>query len=162
MFNFWDLGFGVLVLISAYVGYSRGALVDTVETLVFFIAIVGGLVLGVLVGDLIFGTSPQDRSPWGMPVGFIVVFSIVTIVGGIIRKLIKSIMGESELRAADRTIGLALGVFRGFLLVLVIIACVLRWLPNSPKLVASFSYNWLAVFHEDTRALIEFLVSWVN
>ena len=55
-------------------------------------------------------------------------------------------------------IGLLLGLVRGALIVLVFIACMMRWYPDSPGLEGSFSYQLLNPFHADMNVFIDWLV----
>ena len=157
-FNFWDVGFAILLLISTYRGWSKGAVIDTIATIVLLLAIIGGLLFGTEVGDLIIGESQSGQNPWSLPLGFVIVFIVVTLLGALIRKSIDSAMSESAMRPADRLIGLLLGVVRGFLVILLIIACMLRWFPDSPDLIHSFSFRLLRPFIADVSKFVDLLV----
>lgn len=157
-FNFWDVGFAVLLLVSAFRGWSKGAVIDTIATVVLLIALFGGLLFGTEVGNLILGATESGQNPWALPLGFLIVFVVITLAGALIRKAIDSAITESAMRPADRTIGLALGVVRGFLIIMLIIACVLRWYPDSPELMRSFSYGLLEPFNDDVSKFVDLLV----
>lgn len=158
-FNFWDIGFAVLLLISTYRGWSKGAVIDTIATVVLLVAVIGGLLFGTEVGNLILGVTEGDQNPWALPLGFVIVFVVVTVIGAFIRKGIDSAISESAMRPADRTIGLLLGVVRGVLVILLIIACMLRWYPDSPALTHSFSFELLQPFIGDVSKFVDLLVS---
>ena len=143
------MGFAVLLLISTYRGWSKGAVIDTIATVVLLVAVIGGLLFGTEVGNLLLGVTEADQSPWALPLGFVIVFVVVTVIGAFIRKGIDSAISESAMRPADRTIGLLLGVVRGVLVILLIIACMLRWYPDSPALTHSFSFELLQPFIGD-------------
>lgn len=157
-FNFWDIGFALLLLVSTFRGWSKGAVIDTIATVVLLIAIFGGLLFGTEVGTLILGVSQEGQNPWSLPLGFVIVFIVVTLIGALIRKAIDSAISESALRPADRTIGLVLGVVRGFLIIMLIIACMLRWYPDSPELLSSFSFRLLEPFNDDVSKFVDLLV----
>ena len=157
-FNFWDIGFGLLLLISTYRGWSKGAVIDTIATVVLLIALLGGLLFGTEVGVLILGESEEGQNPWALPLGFVIVFIAVTLIGAFLQKAIDSAISESAMRPADRTIGLVLGVVRGFLIIMLIIACMLRWYPDSPDLLASFSFRLLEPFNDDMSKFVDLLV----
>ena len=157
-FNFWDIGFAVLLLISTFRGWSRGAVLDTIATVVLLIAVVGGLLYGMEVGQLVLGESEAGQNPWSLPLGFVIVFIVVTLIGAFVRKAVDSAITESAMRPADRTIGLVLGIVRGFLISMFIIACMLRWYPNSPELLGSFSFRLLAPFIDDVGKFVDLLV----
>ena len=157
-FNFWDIGFAVLLLISTYRGWTKGAVIDTIATVVILIAFIGGLLFGTEVGGLILGVTAVDQNPWALPLGFVIVFILVTLIGAFIRKGIDSAMAESAMRPADRTIGLLLGIVRGVLVILLIIACMLRWFPDSPALTHSFSFQLLQPFIGDVSKFVDLLV----
>lgn len=157
-FNHWDIGFAVLLLISTYRGWSKGAVIDTIATVVLLIAIIGGLLFGTEVGNLVLGESQSDQNPWSLPLGFVIVFIVVTLLGALIRKAIDSAITESAMRPADRMIGLLLGLVRGFLIIMLIIACMLRWSPDSPALTNSFSSHLLQPFIGDVSKFVDLLV----
>ena len=157
-FNFWDIGFAVLLLVSTFRGWSKGAVIDTIATVVLLIAIFGGLLFGTEVGNLILGVTEAGQNPWALPLGFLIVFIVVTLAGALIRKAIDSAITESAMRPADRTIGLVLGVVRGLLIIMLIIACVLRWYPDSPELMNSFSFSLLEPFNDDVSKFVDLLV----
>ncbi|MCY4096357.1 MAG: CvpA family protein [Gammaproteobacteria bacterium] len=157
-FNFWDIGFALLLLLSTYRGWSKGAVIDTIATVVLLIAIIGGLMFGTEVGDLILSGSQSGQNPWSLPLGFVIVFIVVTLIGALIRKTIDSAISESAMRPADRMIGLLLGVVRGFLVIMLIIACTLRWFPDSPALKHSFSFSLLQPFISDVSKFVDLLV----
>ena len=156
--NFWDIGFAVLLLISTYRGWTKGAVIDTIATVVLLIAVIGGLLFGTEVGNLVLGASQEGQSPWALPLGFVIVFIVVTLIGAFIRKGLDSALAESAMRPADRTIGLLLGVVRGVLVILLIIACMLRWYPDSPALIHSFSFELLRPFIGDVSKFVDLLV----
>ena len=148
----------MLLLVSTYRGWSKGAVVDTIATVVLLIAIIGGLLFGTEVGNLILGESQSGPNPWSLPLGFVIVFIVVTLLGALVRKAIDSAIAESAMRPADRTIGLLLGAVRGFLMILLIIACMLRWFPDSPQLVHSSSFQLLQPFIADVSKFVDLLV----
>lgn len=157
-FNFWDIGFGLLLLISTYRGWSKGAVIDTIATVVLLIAFFGGLLFGTEVGDFLLGESPTGQNPWALLLGFVMVFIVVILVGAFLQKAIDSAISESAMRPADRTIGLVLGAVRALLIIMLIIACVLRWYPDSPDLLASFSFRLLEPFNDDVSKFVDLLV----
>ncbi|MCY4129082.1 MAG: CvpA family protein [Gammaproteobacteria bacterium] len=157
-FNYWDIGFAVLLLISTYRGWTKGAVIDTIATVVLLVAVIGGLIFGTEVGNLILGASEVDQNPWALPLGFVIVFIVMTLVGAFVRKGIDSALAESAMRPADRSIGLLLGVVRGLLVILLIIACMLRWYPDSPALIHSFSFDLLQPFIDDVSKFVDLLV----
>lgn len=157
-FNFWDIGFAAIMLISTFRGWSQGAIIDTLATFVLLIALVGGFLFGTEVGNLLLGGVQGGQSPWALPLGFLIVFVLVVLVGAFIRKAIDSAMAESAMRPADRLIGLVLGFVRGILIVLLIIACMLKWFPDSPELIASFSFSALQPFIDDMSKFVDLLV----
>ena len=157
-FTVWDLGFAFVVLFSTWWGFSRGAIIDLVATLIFVVAVVGGFLFASTVGSLILQPTPTGPSPWAAPLGFVIVFIAATIVGTLIRRMIDSSVEDSGMRPADRTIGLVLGFVRGVLIVLVIIAGTLKWTGDAPVLVNSWSYGVLSPFHEDVRAFVDLLI----
>lgn len=157
-FNFWDVGFAVLLLISTYRGWSKGAVIDTIATVVLLIAFIGGLLFGTEVGNLVLGVSEGEQSPWAFLLGFVIVFILVILIGAFIQKGIDSAMSESAMRPADRTIGLLLGGVRGLLVIMLVIACTLRWYPDSPALTHSFSFELLQPFIDDVSKFVDLLV----
>lgn len=150
--------FGLIVLLSTWWAFSKGAVIDLIATVVVVVAVVGGLMFATTVGDYFIAPTAAGSSPWSAPLGFIVVFVIVTIVGGLIRRMIDKSIEDSGLKPADRMIGLLLGFVRGLLIVLLVIACTLRWTGDSPALEASWTYQALNPFHADIGAFVDLLL----
>ena len=158
-FTLVDFGFSLVVLISTWWGFTRGAIVDTVVTVIFFGAIIGALLFGPVAGYWVLGLFDASASPWAAPIGFIVLFLVIYIAGGFIRRSLSYSIEESGLAATDRTVGIILGFARGMLLVLVIIACIVKWSEDSSWLTTTFFYSLLEPFYPDVRAFVDFVAS---
>lgn len=155
----FDFVFLAIVLVSSWLGFSHGAIVDLARTIIFFVAVVGGLLFGPWLGDLVFGADGASQNPWSMPIGFLVFFIVVYLIGGFVRRKLLRVVVSSEMGATDQMIGLVLGFARGALIVLIVIACIMKWGDSPIELVESASYQMLEPFHSDVRKFVDFVAS---
>ena len=58
---------------------------------------------------------------------------------------------------SDRMIGLVLGLARGGLIVLIVIACAVKWYDNPQVVTESRTYQFLQPFHEDVSSFVDFV-----
>lgn len=160
-FSAWDLAFALIVFISTMIGYSRGFVVDTIATVVFFLAVFVGIVFGTTVGELILGLFMEvsPTNPWTFWLGLLVVFIVIMIVGSMIRNLFEERINEIGMRSADKMIGLVIGLARGFLIVMLLIVLLQINLPNASNVESSFFFDLLEPFNESVRSFVDFLFS---
>ena len=156
-FALWDVVFGILILMSTFVGFSRGALVDLISTIVFVLSILGGLMWGNELGSLILSASEGQPNPWVMPVGFIAIFIVVYLIGTYIRGAVNVHVAKSEMRPADKMIGGLLGLARGLVLVLLILG-MSQWVGYQGQFENTWFGQVLSPFVGDVVAGIAFVV----
>lgn len=158
MIGLWDVGFGLIVLLSAWRGFRLGAVSDLISTVVVIGAAIAGLLFAEQAGQLVFGFFTPNPSPWAFPVGFIAIFVVLVLIGGIVRNMVQGTVSDSGMKPTDRTIGLVFGIVRGLLLVLVVIACAMKWLEDTQSLQSALTYAFLQPFHSDVSAFVDLLV----
>ena len=109
--NLFDLVAGSILVISALIGFSRGAVLEVVTLLAFTVA-------AALSVYLLPFTAPVARSSvhpgWAangvaVLVAFLIAYVGLRLLGGNLSKLIRS---QRTLGSLDRTVGLAFGVVR--------------------------------------------------
>ena len=151
-----DFLFALVLLSSTYVGLKKGAVVDLISTVVFVLAILGGLFFGKQLGSLVFSEVNGVASPWAMPVGFIGVFVVVYLVGTFIRGSVDVSISQSKMQPADKMIGGLLGFVRGVLLILVVLG-VGYWSGYNTTFERSWFNHQLDPFLNDVVAGIAYI-----
>lgn len=158
-FNGWDIGFSLIVLVSTFIGYSRGFVVDTIATVVLFLALFCGIAFGDTVGELILGLFFElaPNNPWPFWVGLFAIFAVLMVAGNILRNLFADGISEIGMQSADRMIGLVVGLARGFLLVMLLIALMQRTMSDPSSVESSLSFDLLEPFNESMHVFVDFL-----
>ncbi|HXV01923.1 MAG TPA: CvpA family protein [Caulobacteraceae bacterium] len=115
----FDLVAGFILLVSALIGFWRGATRE-ITTVIAFIAAVAGAIFGLRF------TAPLARhfihTPWLANVaaalaGFIVIYIVVRLVGGRLTRGVRT----AGLSSLDRALGFAIGLARGVVAVGVLV-----------------------------------------
>jgi len=126
--NWLDIVLLILVggsVVSAFLkGFSR--------ELVGFVAVIAALVLsawfyGTVSGYLLPYLSSRAVANF---VGFIVVFCAVLALGGLVGRLLKSLMKVAGLSFLDRLLGAAFGFARGFLVAVALLVAIMSFAPD--------------------------------
>lgn len=160
-FSLWDVAFSLIVFVSTIIGFRRGFVVDTVATVVFFLGVFVGIAFGTPAGEMLLGlfTDVSSTNPWTFWVGLVVIFIVIMILGTMIRNLFEERISEIGMRSADKMIGLAMGLVRGFLLVMLLIALLQLDSTNQADLERLFFYDLLEPFNESVRSFVDFLIN---
>ncbi len=109
--NLFDLVAGLVLLVSALIGFSRGAVLEVVTLFAFTVA-------AALSVYLLPFTAPIARQtvhpPWAANAVAVALAFLVTYIGLRLlgSNLSRAIRSQSTLGALDRTVGLAFGVLR--------------------------------------------------
>ena len=110
--NLFDLVAALVLIVSALIGFSRGAVLEVVTLFAFTVA-------AALSVYLLPFTAPVARQnvhpPWAanavaVALAFLVAYVGLRLLGA---SLSRAIRGQSTLGTLDRTVGLAFGVMRG-------------------------------------------------
>jgi membrane protein required for colicin V production len=110
----FDLIAGLILLVSALVGFVRGGVRETVTIVAFVLAAVGALLALRLSGPL--ARSAIDPDWLGMALAVLVVFVALYVVIRIAAsRLTKKIHQNEALGPIDRTIGVAFGLIRALI-----------------------------------------------
>lgn len=120
MLTAFDVGVGILVLISAILATARGLTreVLSLATWAGSAAIAAYLVLYRL--DLVYPSLIEDETVAKLALG-IVSFIVALIVLHLITMRIADFVGDSRIGPLDRTLGFVFGVLRGILIAIVVV-----------------------------------------
>lgn len=117
--NFLDIVFIIIVLLSVILGIVRGFMKELFSMIFLTIAIILSIVFYTEAGDMLIGIL-KERSIANF-VGFISIFAIVLIIGSIITYSLKKMIIIGPLRSIDRILGMVFGLFRGILIVSILL-----------------------------------------
>lgn len=117
--NFLDIIFLIIVSLSVILGIVRGFMKELFSMIFLVIAVILSIVFYTEAGDILIGVL-KERSIANF-VGFICVFAIILIVGSIITYSLKKMIIIGPLRSIDRILGMVFGVFRGILIVSILL-----------------------------------------
>ena len=117
--NYIDIGIGILVLLSAIVGFVRGFVREAFSLATWIAAIaVAFLFFERLAEQLPFNIS-NDLARLG--VSFVLLFLGILVLGSIINYLFNKAIHAIGLGGADRVLGGVFGVLRGALIVTLVV-----------------------------------------
>lgn len=113
--NAADLAIAAAVLLSVLIGLWRGLVVEVMSLVVWAVAIVAARMLGEPVGELFSRVVelPSAR----IFVGYVLVFIVSMVVGGIVVWLLRKAVESSGLSGTDRMFGMLFGLVRGVVVV---------------------------------------------
>jgi len=124
-FNWIDYCIIGIVLVSLLIGVVRGFICEVISLITWIAAFVLAFKFAdSLATHLTFADSPTTR----YVIAFAGVFILVLIIGITINVMVKHLWQRTGVPAADRTLGLLLGIVRGIF----IIAFILLFLRPSP------------------------------
>ncbi|MCY4656171.1 MAG: CvpA family protein [Gammaproteobacteria bacterium] len=118
----FDVGVILLLLVSTWIGMRTGFLKDLIWT----ISVLVGLIVGFLwmedVGRALIKFFDLEMPILGRFVGFFMLFSVIQVIGGFIAAQVNRRVEDSGMSFANTMIGLAWGLIRGLLVVIVVTA----------------------------------------
>jgi membrane protein required for colicin V production len=108
----FDIIFGLILLVSALVGFARGASRELTSALSFIAAALLSLLALRVTGPLFRAMMDPDwaATAAAILVGFVIVFVLLRLVGA---QITKTLHADGALGTLDRLMGLAFGVLRG-------------------------------------------------
>jgi membrane protein required for colicin V production len=135
----FDIIFGLILLVSALVGFARGASRELTSALSFIVAALLSLLALRVTGPLFRGMMDPDwaATAAAILVGFVIIFVLLRLVGA---QITKTLHADGALGTLDRLMGLAFGVLRG-LVVLGVFSLVFH-MATPPDRVPSSTIWW--------------------
>jgi membrane protein required for colicin V production len=131
--NVLDVVIGVLLSYTLIRGIFRG-LVEEISSII-------GVIGGFYAAYFYYPVAARWLSRWisdpayGQIVGFLVIFSVVIILVGIMGVVMKYLLNIAALGWMDRLCGALFGAFKGVLIVAVLIFALTAFLPKGAPLV---------------------------
>lgn len=113
-----DIGFGLIVLISAFISFVRGFFTEAVSLLTWVAALVISTLFAHQFGSL-FKHLVEDDLARGV-IAWLVLFLGTLLIGGLINYLFSKLRTKVKRGPMDRTIGLFFGIARGVLIIALI------------------------------------------
>ena len=103
---------------------------------------IAGLVLGYLLAAWNYERLANHFASYGAPwlveiAGFLIIFLCVMLLAGLAGRVARWIMKEAGLTFVDRSLGAALGLLRGGLIVAIVLASMAAFTPTSKWLQGS-------------------------
>ncbi|MBE0474684.1 CvpA family protein [Rhodoferax sp.] len=111
-----DWIFATVLLLSVLLGAWRGLVFEVLSLLSWVAAFVLAQWLALDVADFLPMSGSSELLRYGA--GFLLVFIVVAMLGGLLSALLKKVMATVGLRPVDRVLGAAFGALRGVLLLL--------------------------------------------
>ncbi len=102
---------GLSIVLSLWRGFVREIISLTGLIAAFLIASRTSSIVGDFLGDWVANDTLADI------LGFVIVFTGIMLVVGIIGALIRKLVDKADLTATDRTLGIFFGLARGMLLI---------------------------------------------
>lgn len=158
-----DLVIVAILGLSALVGMWRGLMREALSLAVWVAAIVAAMMFGANVAALYANWIELPSAQAAL--GYLTVFLLVLIVGGLLNWLIGRIVDSTGLRGTDRLFGLGFGLLRGGVIVAALILVLgFTPFPRDPwwqqstliprfEPVAQWLAEWLPEAWEDLREL---------
>ena len=108
----FDIIFGLILLVSALVGFARGASRELTSALSFIVAALLSLLALRLTGPLFRGLMDPDwaATAAAILVTFVIAFVLLRLIGA---QITKTLHADGALGTLDRLMGLAFGLLRG-------------------------------------------------
>jgi membrane protein required for colicin V production len=132
-FNYLDIVFFIIIAAFSIFGLVRGF----VKGIVSIIAVVLGLYIAIHwygeAARYLTGFKDQDLQDI---LGFMIVFIGVSLILGLLGKLLSLALGDIELGCIDHVLGLVFGFIKGVVVVCVILLVLASFLPPSNKVLA--------------------------
>jgi membrane protein required for colicin V production len=118
--NWFDLLILIMVGLSVMISFFRGFVRELVSLMSWILAVILGIRLGNDVGSTLFATFVHSLTLQHI-LGFIVVLIGILILGLLLNMALRNLIARSGIGFADRFLGVAFGLARGILVVVVMV-----------------------------------------
>ncbi len=120
-----DICILVIIGVSCLLGVFRGLVREALSLAFWAGAVVAAVLFSGKAGQLL--SVAISNPALQRAVAFILIFVLVVFVGGLISNGIHSLLSKAGLGTADRALGAVFGIFRGIVIVLVIVMLTSRF-----------------------------------
>jgi membrane protein required for colicin V production len=160
-----DIAIVAIIAISGCISLIRGFVKEAMSLVIWLTAFVVAMTFKELVAELLVNmitlASMRQLAAWLM------LFVGTLLFGAMVNFLLGKLVSSTGLSGTDRTLGLVFGVFRGLLVVLVLVVMLPEALPvdqdlwwTSSKLIPVFmSFKDAGI--DAAMAIKDFIMSWV-
>lgn len=154
----------IVIGISAVMGLMRGLLKEVLSLVTWIAAFILALAFGPVFsawfpmgdaassGSLVSGLVRSDTA--GLVIGFIAVFVLTLIVGGLVQWAISKLVESTGLTGTDRLLGLLFGTARGMIIVIVLLIAVRPFAAETDWWRSSQLREHLLMLEDDVLILI--------
>ncbi len=152
-FNLIDLAAAVTVILSAYFAYLRGAVREITSIAVWVVAALAAYFLAPQAIPIVemlpvLGEFFAESCEIAVIVGFTLVFAIALIICSVLATVLVHVAARPVLGIVNRGLGLVFGVFRGILIIAVLLILYDAVLSNDQAIAMVSESNTAMIFHD--------------
>ena len=165
-FNLFDGLAVIIILFSALFAYSRGAVREVMSVVGWIVAafiayLIAPQAVPVVVKLPVVGELLSNSCELAIIVAFTLVFAITLAVSGLITMLLSNITSKTILNPINKGLGLVFGVFRGILVVTIILMLHEAAFSGTQMLTTISESQSASTFH-DLQQQIQSQISYNN
>ncbi len=147
-----DIVILIIVLVSALIGLVRGLLREVLSLASWFAAFILALYFSPWAAQGLAGQI--DDEGIRLVLGFIVIFAVTLILGGIVQWLVRKLVETSGLSGTDRFLGFLFGSLRGVLVCIIALIALRPFAETADWWHASRLTPELLAFEQDVLELM--------
>ena len=152
-FNLIDLAATVIIVLSAYFAYMRGAVREITSIAVWVVAALAAYFLApqaIPVVEMmpVLGAYFAESCEIAVIVAFTIVFAAALIICSILAAVLVRVTAQPVLGIVNRGLGLIFGVFRGILIIAVLLILYDAVLSNDQAIAMVSESNTAMIFHD--------------
>lgn len=152
-FNLIDLAAAVTIILSAYFAYLRGAVKEITSIAVWVVAALAAYFLAPQAIPMVemlpvLGPYFAESCEIAVIVAFTLVFAIALIICSVLATVLVRVAAQPVLGIFNRGFGLVFGVFRGILIIAVLLILYDAVLSNDQAIAMVSESNTAMIFHD--------------